>query len=459
MRMGKNGLLRRAAGAGGLGMLALALALATSLYGGEAVSVAEFEKARVAAIEVRVVPDRAGWVYELGAPARFRVNVIADGQPLSGVPIRYSMGRENQPATEKTATLTGEDLDLDGGTMTEPGFLRCVVKAQVGARHYRGLATVGFAPEKIMPTQVDPADFDAFWAKGKAELARVPLDPRIELIPEASRGAINVYHVSFRNWSRTDSDRYPGRIYGILCEPKAAGHYPAFLRVPASGVRPYGGERALAERGAITLEIGIHGIPVNQPGEIYDQLRTGSLDGYPLFNLDNPERYFYRRVHLGCVRALDFLTSRENWDGKKLLVFGASQGGMLAIATGALDPRVTAVAAMIPAYCDVTGYLHGRAGGWPHMFRSAEPWQRTPEKIATSSYYDTVNFAKRLRGPVLVALGFNDGNCPATSVYSAYNSIRAPKEMVTALEAGHTVTPEMDQRVKSWLAQQAGLAE
>lgn len=122
MRMGKNGLLRRAAGAGGLGMLALALALATSLYGGEAVSVAEFEKARVAAIEVRVVPDRAGWVYELGAPARFRVNVIADGQPLSGVPIRYSMGRENQPATEKTATLTGEDLDLDGGTMTEPGF-------------------------------------------------------------------------------------------------------------------------------------------------------------------------------------------------------------------------------------------------------------------------------------------------------------------------------------------------
>jgi hypothetical protein len=31
--------------------------------------------------------------------------------------------------------------------------------------------------------------------------------------------------------------------------------------------------------------------------------------------------------------------------------------------------------------------------------------------------------------------------------------------MVTALEAGHTVTPEMDQRVKSWLAQQAGLAE
>jgi cephalosporin-C deacetylase-like acetyl esterase len=438
-------------------VLAMALAPGVPLRAGEASSVAEFERARVAPIEVRVVPDRAGWVYELGAPAKFRVNVMADGQPLSGVAIRYAIGPENEPATEKSATLSGDDLELDARTMSEPGFVRCVVKAQVGGRNYRGLATIGFAPEKIVPTQAEPADFDAFWAKGKSELERVPLEPRLELIPEASRGAINVYHVSFRNWSRTDSDRYPGRIYGILCEPKAPGRYPAFLRVPASGVRPYSGERTLAERGAITLEIGIHGIPVNQPGEIYDQLRTGSLDGYPLFNLDNPERYFYRRVHLGCVRAVDFLTSREKWDGKNFLVFGASQGGMLAIATGALDPRVTAVAAMIPAYCDVTGYLHGRAGGWPHMFRSAEAGQRTPEKIATTSYYDTVNFAKRLRGPVLVALGFNDENCPATSVYSAYNSIRAPKEIVTALSAGHTVTPEMDQRVRSWLARQAGL--
>jgi cephalosporin-C deacetylase-like acetyl esterase len=117
------------------------------------------------------------------------------------------------------------------------------------------------------------------------------------------------------------------------------------------------------------------------------------------------------------------------------------------------------MAAMIPAYCDVTGYLHGRAGGWPHMFRSAEPGQRTAEKIATTVYYDTVNFAKRLRGLVLVAVGFNDENGPATSVYSAYNSIRAPREIVTALATDHTVAPEMDQRVRSWLARQAGREE
>lgn len=418
---------------------------------------AELEVASAASVVVQVTPDRPDRLYEPGVPVTFRVSVLADGQPLAGAKIRYSVGPENLPAEEKRAVIEGPDLVIAGGTLGAPGFIRCAVKVQVKGRSYRGLATVGFAPEKIVPTQTEPADFDAFWQKGKAELAQVPLEPRLELLPEASTGAINVYHVSFRTWSRLSSAPSPSRIYGILCEPKAPGRYPAFLRVPAAGVRPYKGERELAARGAITLEIGIHGIPVNGPKEIYEQLRSGSLEGYSQFNLDDPSRYFYRRVELGCVRALDFLASRENWDGRNLLVFGASQGGMLALATAALDARVTAVAAMIPAYCDVTGYLHGRAGGWPHLFRSAENGPAAPEKIRTTGYYDTVNFAKRLRGPVLFAVGYNDENCAPTSVYAAYNVVPAAKELIVDLEAGHSLTPGMDRQVRAWLVREAGL--
>lgn len=444
-----------------LGFIAAAACLLSlSVTGSEpaaSAELAELEVASAAPVTVQVTPDRTDRLYEPGLPVTFRVRVLADGQPLAGAKIRYSVGPENLPTEEKQAVLDGAGVVIAGGTMPEPGFIRCVVKVQVNGRSYRGLATVGFAPEKIVPTQAMPADFDAFWQKGKAELAQIPLEPRLELIPEASTGAINVYHVSFRTWSRLGSAPSPSRIYGILCEPKAPGRYPAFLRVPAAGVRPYQGERELATRGAITLEIGIHGIPVNGPKEIYDQLRSGSLEGYSQFNLDDPARYFYRRVELGCVRALDFLASRESWDGKNLLVFGASQGGMLAVSTAALDPRVTAVAAMIPAYCDVTGYLHGRAGGWPHLFRSTESGPASPEKIRTTGYYDTVNFAQRLRGPVLFAVGYNDENCAPTSVYAAYNAVTAGKELVIDLDAGHSVTRGMDRQVRAWLARQAGL--
>jgi cephalosporin-C deacetylase-like acetyl esterase len=409
---------------------------------------------RVSVIDLQVAPDHADWLYQPGEKVTFRVSVTADGLPLAGSAIEYRVGPEMMPTASREANVSAEGLLIDGGTLDHPGFIRCVVTATIDGRSYRSLATAGFAPEKIAPTQEEPADFDAFWNSSKEELAKIPLEPRLELIPEASKGAINVYHVSFRTWSRTEAVRNAGRIYGILCEPKAPGRYPAILRVPSAGVRPYSGQRELAERGAITLEIGIHGIPVTHPLEIYDQMRTGALDGYPNYNLDDREFYYFRRVYLGCLRANDFLTTREAWDGRNLLVFGASQGGQLTTVTAALDPRVTAAAAVVPAYCDVSGYLHDRAGGWPHMMRGADSRHRTPAKIATTQYYDTVNFAKRVRAPIFVALGYNDETCPPTSIFSAYNSLTAPKRLLVAPEMTHAVFPEVDERVRAWLFEQ-----
>ena len=88
--------------------------------------------------------------------------------------------------------------------------------------------------------------------------------------------------------------------------------------------------------------------------------------------------------------------------------------------------------------------------------RGAQSVHRTPQKIATTSYYDAVNFAKRIRVPVHVAFGYNDETCPPTSMFSAYNALTAPKELLLALEMGHTVIPEVNQRVNEWLLARAG---
>jgi hypothetical protein len=41
-------------------------------------------------------------------------------------------------------------------------------------------------------------------------------------------------------------------------------------------------------------------------------------------------------------------------------------------------------------------------------------------------------------------------------MFSAYNSIVAPKELLLALEMGHTVIPELNERVNEWLLEHAG---
>ncbi len=236
---------------------------------------------------------------------------------------------------------------------------------------------------------------------------------------------------------------------------ESLGKYPALLLFRARGAKP---DRIvdLASRGFIPLKIGIHGIPMNQPTEVYQQLGQGALTSYPFMFLDNREQYYFRRVYLGCVRSNDFLVTRPDWDGKNLLVTGRSQGGQLAIVTAGLDARVTGLAAVYPAYCDVTGYLHGRAGGWPHMFREEAAGHRTPAKIATTAYYDAVNFARRLKVPGLYLWGYNDEACPPTSTFAAFNVITAPKRLVLALEMGHIRLPnEQSDLIDSWLISQA----
>ena len=100
------------------------------------------------------------------------------------------------------------------------------------------------------------------------------LNPTRTLLPERCTKDVNVYEVSFVN------NRWGSRIYGILCLPVKPGKYPALLRVPGAGVRPYGGDVYTASKGAITLEIGVHGIPVTMEQNVYDRLLDGALNGY-----------------------------------------------------------------------------------------------------------------------------------------------------------------------------------
>jgi cephalosporin-C deacetylase-like acetyl esterase len=219
-------------------------------------------------------------------------------------------------------------------------------------------------------------------------------------------------------------------------------------------VRGYAGDVRTAEKGIITLEIGIHGIPVTMDAGVYTDMIAGWLNQYWTYNLDNRDTYYYKRVYLGCVRANDFIFSLPQFDGVNLAVTGGSQGGALSIVTAALDSRVKWTAPIYPALADMVGYQKGRAGGWPHIFDNrAYPHNITDAKIKTAAYYDVVNFAKQLKVPVHYSMGFNDETCPPTSMWAAYNVITAPKELKLYLETGHWTYPEETETVNNWVVE------
>lgn len=409
---------------------------------------------------IRVTPDRDDWTYALGENPRFHIRIALDPYPKAGVKVSYRIGPDMLEGAPRTALVPAEGLTLAGDAMARPGFLRCIVSATIAGQPQRGLATAAMAPEKLQPTQTEPGDFDKFWTEQKAILARVPMDAKLTPAPELSTARVEVSYLSLQNvggWAGNS------RFHGVLSVPRGTGPFPAVLGVPGAGVRPYRGLVELAEHGLITLQVGIHGIPVNLPPEVYAELAEGALADYSRFNLDDRDHYYYRRVYLGCLRANDYLVSFPKWDGRNLIVMGGSQGGQLTLATAALDPRVTGLAASFPAFCDVTGYLHGRAGGWPGLFRAgrfaAEPrFAADDPEVVTTGYYDSVNFARRIRVPGHYSWGYNDQTCPPTSTFCAYNVITAPKELVLAPVQGHAASPAQTERINAWVLARAGVA-
>jgi cephalosporin-C deacetylase len=404
-------------------------------------------------VKLMVAPDHADWTYKTGEHARFTITVYQYGNILKNAAVRYEIGPEKMdPLLKDSLDLTNGTLTVDGGTMNTGGFLRCMVVAKVAGKEYRKTATAAFDPQAIRPTVTNPGDFTTFWSTAKSDLEKIPLDARVTLLPERCTGKVNVYEVNLQN--------YPGnaRLYGILCVPKVDGKCPALLTVPGAGVRPYYGNLAMAEKGIITLDIGIHGVPVTLDQSVYTSLGAGALNGYQNFNLDDRDRFYYKRVYLGCLRANDFIATLPQFDGVNLAVTGGSQGGALSIVTAALDKRVKWLAAYYPALSDVTGYLHGRAGGWPHYFHKDNlAFNNKKEKIETCGYYDVVNFARFVKIPGIYSWGFNDDVCPPTSMYAAYNVIPGEKQLFLALETGHWTFPEQAEKLNNWLLEKLGV--
>ena len=405
-------------------------------------------------IVVTVTPDHQDWNYKVGETVNFVINVRKSGTLLDNVNVDIEAGPVMYPDVKKSMTLKDGTAKWSG-KMAKPGFYRVTATAHVGGKDYKGLCTAGFSPEKLRPYCQEPKDFDAFWKKALDAARKNDLNPTKRLLPERCTKDMNVYEVSYVN------NNWNSRMFRILSVPVKPGKYPALLRVPGAGVRPYSGDTYTAPGKCIVLEIGVHGIPVTMEQNVYDDLHNGALDGYWNFNVAEPDKNYYKRVVTGAVRGVDFIASLPEWDGKTIGVTGASQGGFLSLAVAALDKRITFLGVVHDAMCDYEAELHNVGGGWPHTIywdmKSGLDKNLINLKVEGGRYYDGVNFARRVTQPGWYSFGYNDEVVPPTSSYSTYNIVTAPKTLSVYQMTGHYWYQEQWDEWQDFLRKQMGL--
>ncbi len=367
-------------------------------------------------------------------PGRFGVVFYVNGEP-QGEEKSYGFGETVEFTTVAkspgTVSAIGSLVDQDG-------------KPVLNERKRPASAGVGVlvSPEKIRPGNLkEPADFDEFWKKRRAELDKIPVKAeRQEVEGHPKYPGVVCYDVQVDCTGNVP-------VSGYLCMPRDAKpkSLPAIVTYHGAGVRSANKQFGNGVK-ALAFDVNAHGLPNGRPESFYKDAYAGPLKSYYNRGFKDDREIYFFGMYDRVMRALDYVKSLPEWDGKILVVMGGSQGGGQSIAAAGLDPQVTLCCAVVPALCDLGGALAGRRPGWPAPLPPRTKRISSPEVIARTAYVDGVFFARRIKCPVYMSTGLVDQTCVAPAVFSAYNSLPAGTEKHIAVNPvgnhGTSRTPE-----------------
>jgi cephalosporin-C deacetylase-like acetyl esterase/lysophospholipase L1-like esterase len=394
----------------------------------------------VLAQELTLTPLKPGGIYARGEKAGWTVTPPA-GAPPQGY--TYSLRKNNLDIIKSGELDTSRPTTIET-TLNEPAMLFLEVRSPAPEAHPQ-VAGAAIAPTQLQPAVPRPKDFDDFWARKIRALQKVPANP---VLTPGPSGKPDISFATLR------MDHLNGRhIHGQIAKPDRPGKFPGLVifqwaSPPYPLQKPWVTDRAA--EGWLALNIEPHDVLPDQPQSYYDALPQ-QLKQYQEIGRDNRDENYFLQMYLSDFRAVEYLASRTDWDGKTLVVMGTSMGGQQSLCTAAFNSRVTALIVHVPAGADASGPLHGRASGYPN-------WPADdPKAMATAPYFDTVNCASRIRVPSLVSMGFVDTVTPPVGIFTAFNQIRGPKEAVPMFESphNHQATPEQQEaytiRSTEWL--------
>jgi cephalosporin-C deacetylase-like acetyl esterase len=360
-----------------------------------------------------------------------------------------------------------------------PGFYDLRVKLDVGEpQPVEGICTFGYQVEKMGIRPYRPADFEEFWARAKATLTGLPLQPVEEPLQVFDRDQIDAYNVSSaalppdydptgHKCEAVQSGKVSfagpdgGRVYGWLAKPVGNGPFPAMLVLPGAGVGPRPRPLEHARHGYVALDLQIHGLDV-------DLKQYPQMPGYnDNTGFDPPTSYYFYKVYLRVMQAVTYLASRPDVDPHRIVVVGGSQGGYLSVIAAGLDHRIAAAVPCITAWatepyrvwaqdCNAQelplGVPATRQTAVDGMDLAGPPPLPDLPPYRCYGYYDPLSFAPDITCPVLMNGGLIDPISPPEQVFAVYQAVGSKDKQIVPLPGhAHDWSAEFDRRAWRWL--------
>jgi len=348
---------------------------------------------------------------------QLRIKVLAAGKKISDEPI---------------ALKVGEKIIVHEAAWDEPKSVMINVFSESDPKKFTAIGYI-VAPEEFTPGYDEPADLMDYWKDQIAKMRKSKAKPKTKPVTD------------FKGSDKTDCYELeinmpqgnPVRAYVAMPKNAKAASLPIYIYAHAAGVNKKHScstpEKAasLAKLGAIAIDINAHGMLNGQDQSYYDDLYRGALSKYNTRELTTRDDYYFRLMYLRLVRALDYLTTLKQWDGKRVLIYGESQGGGQAAALAGIDSRVTAAVLNVPALNDMGAYRQKRVNGWPCRKSYLKGDQK---KLASEilPYFDGALLIKYSNAKLFYEAGLVDMTCDPACVFASYNNAGSTdKQIVT----------------------------
>lgn len=332
---------------------------------------------------------------------------------------------------DKKGKAYKKQLKFDGDTKTPEG------KAALNRfeRKDKRVFFDGGAGVKIdtLKSVDEPKDFDEFWAKRRARLAMVPMKATVKehksVNPKVKVLSFSVPCAGPRpvtGWVTIPTDKtkkYPASI-------SFHGYGAHFIQeIPNNGPTD-----------KLHMFINAHGYELEREEEYYTEFYNSIKSNGRTFGLDSKwqnqsvDTAYFGWMIYRIMRALEYLKSFPEWDGKNLLANGGSMGGLQTMWAAGIDPDVSEARPAIPWCCDI--------GGRATMKRLVP--STCVGETAALRYFDPVNFAKRVNPKCRVHItraGLGDYTCPPSGIAILYNNLPCTKKISWVQGSTHGYVP------------------
>ena len=314
------------------------------------------------------------------------------------------------------------DLVFDG--LKEPGFYN--LTANVDHNDVCSY-NIGYDPKNVPIKATTPNDFWSYWQEGLDELAATDADIQMEELTDKSSDKRKIYLVTMKSVADSKGGS-PVTIRGYYAEPTAEGKYPTIIHYQGtdggSGTpwcvgaddNPEYCEFILSTRGQM-----LNNREPNLEDNVYGRDDNGKTDYYS-YGWGDKEKHYYRGAYLDCVRAIDFVKTREKVDANNLYAAGGSQGGCFTYVAEGLSGAFRAIAPSITGHADFEEGM--KIVNWPraNFLAAAEKLGMTTEQMNEfNSYFDVMNFSEHVTCPVISCFSLQDTTDPTRTNLAPFN--------------------------------------